>query len=268
MQKSNSKIILVCSILVIIAMGVGIFIGYLIGKSSDKDNSNSSQTENTADINSSTPTETIPETESKLQGETPSTEETQSTQETDDTFVLSVGDRKIYLEEINYHLYQLRDYYVEEYGEEPWEVVMEDGRTVKEYAKEQLLSELIETQILVDKAGDYDIELTEEEIAQFGTEAQAYIDKIGPDIMEVFGITSEAVEKVYTDNEIKNRVKNAIIDEITTELSEDSANADLSDADLELKAEEEYQIRLTKWKDSYTIVIGEQWDNIVIGSAG
>jgi len=262
MRKSNSKIVLICSILVIIAMGAGIFIGFLIGKSSGKDNSNSSQTENTADINGSIPVETITESNPEPHEETPSTEEN------DDTFVLSVGDKKVYLEEINYHLYQLRDYYVEEHGEEPWEIVMEDGRTVKEYAKEQLLSELIETQILIDKAGEYGIELTEDENAQFTTEAQAYIDKIGSDIMEAFGITKEAVEKVYKDNEIKSRVKSAIISEITTELNKDSANADLSETDLELKAEEEYQKRFAEWKDNYTIVIGDQWDNIVIGSAG
>lgn len=145
---------------------------------------------------------------------------------------------------------------------------MEDGRTVKEYAKEQLLSELIETQILVDKAGDYGIELSEDERAQFASEAQAYIDKIGPDIMEVFGITQNAVEKVYIDNEIKGRVKGTIIEDITAELKEDAANADLSEADLELKAEEEYQIRFAQWKEDYDIVIGDQWDNIVIGSAG
>lgn len=262
MQKSSSKIVLICSILVIIAMGAGIFIGFLIGKSSNKDNSNGSQTENPADINDNIPVETTPEIDSE------SNEETQSTEESEDTFVLSVGDQRVYLEEINYHLYQLRDYYVEEYGEEPWEIVMDDGRTVKEYAKEQLLSELIETQILIDKAGDYGIELTEDDMAVFTSEAQSYIDKIGSDIMEAFGITADAVEKVYKDNEIKSRVKSAIIGEITTELSEDSANVDLSDADMELKAEEEYQKRLTEWKDSYNIVIGEQWNNIVIGSAG
>lgn len=262
MQKSNSKIILICSILVIVAMGAGIFIGFLIGKSSDKGNSNDSQTENTADINGSIPTESISEADSG------SDEETQNTGEPDDTFVLSVGGQRVYLEEINYHLYQLRDYYVEEYGEEPWEIMMEDGRTVKEYAKEQLLSELIETQILIDKAVDYGVELTEDETALYASEAQDYIDKIGQDIMEAFGITSDAVEKVFKENEIKARVKSAIIEEITTELSEDSANADLSDADLELRAEEEYQKRLATWKESYDIVRGEQWDNIIIGSAG
>lgn len=264
MRKSNSKIILICSILVIIAMGAGIFIGFLIGKSSNKDNSTNSQTEGIDNINGDLSVETIPESSSESKPE----EEPQSTEETDETFVLSVGNQRVYLEEINYHLYQLRDYYVEEYGEEPWEVVMDDGRTVKEYAKEQLLSELIETQILIDKAEEYNVELTESQLAIFTSEAQAYIDKIGPDIADMFGITHAAVEKVFKDNEIKLRVKSEIMDGITDELSKDSANAELSESDLALKLEEEYQKLIASWKDSYNIVIGDQWDNIVIGSAG
>ena len=51
-----------------------------------------------------------------------------------DILVIKVGDTGITMKEINIYMYQLRDFYTTQYGEAPWDTVLEDGTTLREYA--------------------------------------------------------------------------------------------------------------------------------------
>ena len=88
------------------------------------------------------------QTESETEPETPSETDSENTE-----VVVTVGDSKVDMKEINYRLYSLRNYYIQAYGEEPWnEPIDESGVTVAEAAKNQLNDDIVRTEILVDKA--------------------------------------------------------------------------------------------------------------------
>ena len=60
----------------------------------------------------------------------------------------------------------------------------------------------------------------------------------------------------------------AINDKVREELLADSANKDLSEADLEIKISEGYEKKYQEMKKSYRIAYADMWDNIVVGSVG
>lgn len=267
MQRKRSNAGAICAVLVIVAMLIGIFIGILIGRSmntsggpaetvtGESDTSGSGTSTDAAD-DAGVVTESVPETlESGSESEAGAT-------------VLSINGRNISMEEINYYLYQQRDYFVELYGEDPWATVMDDGRTVAEYAKEQLYNDIVRTQILVGKAGNYGISLTDEMNAQLADSAQQYVDGLGADICEQFGLNASAIAQVYQDGELSSSVYNAVRDQLSTQMKEDANYSSLSDEDFENAVNDAYNTLYEGWLAEADIQTTDIWDTIVVGSVG
>ena len=257
MEKRNSKAAVICITFVIIALAAGIFIGWTMGRNG-KESEAQTQTQSEP-ASDSTP---VTESESEAQTETPAPENENT------EVVVTVGDRKVDMKEVSYRLYSLRNYYIQAYGEEPWNEVMEDGRTVAEAAKAQLDDDIVRTEILVDKALEYGVEATDDIKQACKSDAKELIDGLGEDICNEFGLTLEGVESVYLKREISTQVMTAINDKVREELLADSANKNLSEADLEIKISEGYEKKYQEMKASYTITYADMWENIVVGSVG
>lgn len=266
MNRRKSSAGAICAVFVIVAMIAGILIGILIGKtmnSQNKSNSNS-QTEQLSDSSqnpeNSSDTDIITETVSE-------TLESGSESE-QGAVVLSVNGADITMEEINYYLYQQRSYFVNLYGEEPWDVVMDDGQTVAEYAKQQLYDDIVKTQILVGQAANYGVEMTDEMNAQMADEAQSYVDSLGPEICEQFGLNASAIAKVFQYGELSSAVYNAVRDKLSTDMKADSNYSSLSDEEFENAVNDAYNQLYEDWKSSADIQTTSIWDSIVVGSVG
>ena len=137
-----------------------------------------------------------------------------------------------------------------------------------EAAKAQLDDDIVRTEILVDKASEYGVEATDDIKKACASDAKELIDGLGEDICNEFGLTLEGVESVYLKREISTQVMTAINDKVREELLADSANKDLSEADLEIKISEGYEKKYQEMKKSYRIAYADMWDNIVVGSVG
>lgn len=263
MEKRNSKAAVICITFVIIALAAGIFIGWTMGRNGKESEAQTqTQSEPASDSTPVTESESDTQTESEAQTETPAPENENT------EVVVTVGDRKVDMKEVSYRLYSLRNYYIQAYGEEPWNEVMEDGRTVAEAAKAQLDDDIVRTEILVDKALEYGVEATDDIKQACKSDAKELIDGLGEDICNEFGLTLEGVESVYLKREISTQVMTAINDKVREELLADSANKKLSEADLEIKISEGYEKKYQEMKASYTITYADMWENIVVGSVG
>lgn len=261
-KKSNAGAL--CAVLVIVAMAVGILIGILIGKTMNSGNlaSDESFVQNTQ----SEETQPAPESEAVTQT-VPETLESGSENETG-SVVISVNGRELTMDIINYYLYQQRDYFVGLYGEEPWATTMEDGRTVAEYAKEQMYEDIVKTQILADQASNYGVEMTDEMNAQLADAAQQYVDKLGAEICEQFGLNASAIARAYQDGELSTAVYNAVRDQLSADMKADSNYSSLSDEEFEGAVNDAYNALFEEWKNSAEILTTPLWDTIVVGSVG
>lgn len=253
MNRRNSYTGVICTILVIVAMAAGIFIGYQMGKTKGSQvNSGTQSQPQTLDAAAESVSETLDGSSESEKG----------------AVVITVNGRSVSMEEINYYLYQQRDYFVNLYGEEPWNVTMDDGKTVAEYAKEQLYEEIIRTQILNEKAAEYNIVMTDEMNAQLADNAQDYVNHLGTDICEQFGLNTTAIVKVYQDGELSNETYNAIRDQLSEQMKMDDDYSGLSDEEFESAVNEAYNVLFQEWRDNADIQTTQLWDSIVIGAVG
>ena len=228
MGKNKANTGALCAVLVIVAMIVGILIGILIGRTMGSSSSQAQESETFLETKDSNVGETQMESSSLAEDPTGETAQT-SREDGGEVIVLTINGRTVSMEEINYYLYQQRDYFVREYGEEPWSTVMEDGQTVGEYAKEQLYNDIVRTQILIGHAKDYDIALTDEMNAQLADSAQEYVDRLGTEICQQFGLNASAIAKVYQDQELANAVATAVRDELNVQMESDENYSGLSE---------------------------------------
>lgn len=243
-QKSNTGlfiILLVCGII------IGVVGTILVMNMTNKDNSPETQVAQTESLAETVADET----------EVVSADDPIPTDETD-IAVIKVNDAGITMKEINIYMYQLRDFYTAQYGEAPWDTVLEDGTTLREYAKEDLKKGLIRTEILISKADEYNVSLTDEEKQSCADEAKSYINSIGPVICQDFALTEEADTLVKEKQLLSTKVYNAAL-EALAETEEDTSEAALAEA-----FEEMYET----WKAEYTITEDPLWENIVMGSVG
>lgn len=175
-----------------------------------------------------------------------------------DLAVIKVNDAEITMKEVNIYTYQLRDFYTAQYGESPWETTMEDGTLLRDYAKEELKAGMVRTEILINKADDYEVALTDEEKQTCAEEAKAYIDSIGPVICDNFALTVEGDTLVREKEMLSTKVYNAALERLA-ETEEDTSEVALAQAFEDLYA---------TWEAEYTVTEEPLWANIILGSVG
>lgn len=176
-----------------------------------------------------------------------------------DLVVIKVNDAEVTMQEVNIYMYQLRDFYTAQYGEAPWdEIVAEPDVTVRDFAKEELKKGLIRTEVLISKAKDYDVKLSNEENQACADEAKKYIQSIGPVICQDFGLSEGAVAIVNEKEYLSTKVYNAALEELEATMDNPS-DAELAEA---------FEAMYEEWLKEYTITEDEAWANIVMGSVG
>ena len=273
MDRRKSSAGALCAVLVIVAMIAGIFIGILIGRTMGSGSSSENKAEQSSSIEGGEsggqtegqPAETgAADTVTDTGSEAPES----GSEDEQNAVVMSINGRELTMEEINYYLYRQRDYYVDLYDEEPWDMVMENGQTVSEYAKQQMYDDIVRIQILVGQAANYGVEMTDEMRAQLADSAQEYVDKLGPEICAQFGLNASAIAQVYQDGELSNAVYNTVLDQLRTQMREDSNYSSLSDEEFENAVNDAYNALFEEWKASADIQTTAIWDTIVVGSVG
>ena len=210
---------------------------------------------NSSDVQE-TQVESVEETQTEESDEIASDDPTPADET--DLVVLRVNDAEVTMNEVNIYMYQLRDFYTAQYGEAPWDVEMEDGVTVRDYAKEELKIGLIRAEILISKADEYQVELVDEEKQVCAEEAKSYIASIGPVICQDFGLTEEADRLVKEKQYLSTKVYNAVLDSLEATL-DDPSDAALSEA---------FDNLYNEWLESATITEDPVWEYIVMGSVG
>ena len=271
MKQKRSGAIILSIVLVIIAMAAGIGIGFVMGKST-KDN----HTESAEAVESTSIEDTVNESETTDVAQTEAESVADNQDQTDSTTVggddsvtvLTVDGNAVTMNEINVRLYILRNHYIEVYGEDPWNQTTDSGMTVAEEAKATLEDEIIRAELCMEHASELGINVTDEIKAMCLDDAQKFLDDIGPEISAEFGLTLAAEQNVNIKYEVVTAVTNVLSDQARETLLADEANQSLSDADLEWKISESVQAQFDAWKEAAQVDYSDVWAQIVVGSVG
>ena len=145
-----------------------------------------------------------------------------------DEVVATVGDREITLGLANFYIrYQqsaLESIYMSYYGDAMWTLeVGEDGETYEENVRETAVESIKHLYILEDHMDDYNVTLTEEDLAAIESVADTFIKANEADVLEVISGDKEIVKEVLKLSTISYKMETAMTADVNTEVSDDEA---------------------------------------------
>ena len=148
--------------------------------------------------------------------------------EADGTPVAYLGEETVYLEEALFYTRMLQEQweqaYYQDFGSGMWQQeAADDGRTLEDMLKGDVMSLLTELHLLCAHAKEYGAQLTEEEQAVIAERAQNFMESNTPEVLEAAGATEESVEHYLSRNELAARTAQLIQDAYEPELDEDAA---------------------------------------------
>ena len=145
-----------------------------------------------------------------------------------------VGDDTIYMDQANFFLrynqWSLESYYWNYYQymgmANMWEAPSSDNpdQTMATGMKEQVMNELLDTRIVLAHAGEYNVSLTEEDLAKVRDTVELIKD-FGPDFLKYANVTDEQMTEWLSQNALAVK---------TIKTIKDAAEVSVSDADCEM----------------------------------
>lgn len=146
----------------------------------------------------------------------------------EDTVVAMVGQERIYLKEaIFYARMNQADYedkYRDTYGESLWgKDILENGMTLEENVKENVIKKILETTVLAAHAPEYNVELTQDDRAQVEEITAAFLAEYGTAVLEEIGENTDYAKKIFEKALLASKVKEAAMGAVELEVSEEEA---------------------------------------------
>ena len=173
------------------------------------------------------------------------------------------GDQEICLGEVNFYLRNLQ--YVYEmiygtyYGDEMWDLAGSGSKTMGQSVKENVLSEIYQIYVLNGKAEELNVTLSEEDLAKVETAVDEYLEGTPQTILDETNLSREELIGIYQRNAVANRVWEAAVKDVDTEVSDEEACQRkvtvmvLSDSSEEYVSEEMKDEVLASLKDGLTM---------------
>lgn len=112
---------------------------------------------------------------------------------------------------------------LETYGEEMWSTeVSEDGRTMADHLKEQVLDTIMQTHLMNQHAEEYGTELTEEDRTKIAEQAESFLGTYHDSLLTFAGADRPFVEEKLAETRMAEKVAQAMAADYEPELEEAS----------------------------------------------
>ena len=147
----------------------------------------------------------------------------ESKQLSEDSVVIAVGEEKATYQEVLVYMYILKDRYQDTLGNGIWDYEFGEGKTLKSMAIEQVVSMITEMKVINKKAIELGVDLTGDESEEIRQYASGIFKSISQEDIEEYHLSEEIFTKVYQESEIANKVYDACISGISTDVTEDQA---------------------------------------------
>lgn len=142
---------------------------------------------------------------------------------TPDSVVITVGDEAVTYKEALIYIYQLKEEYEPNLGENIWSFDTGNGITLEAYAKNQVIDNLIKLKTICQEAKRQEITLTDDEIMEISNMATSYLENITIEDQTKYGITKELIQKVYEDNQLASKMFDISTNDVDTDISDEEA---------------------------------------------
>ncbi|SDB24850.1 peptidyl-prolyl cis-trans isomerase [Eubacterium oxidoreducens] len=145
-----------------------------------------------------------------------------------DAVVATLDDKEITLGYANfvarYQQATYDSYYLAYMGDDMWSQDMTgSGETFEDSVKEEVMQSIEDSYVLDSYAEEYDVALSEEELAEIEEVAQNFIADNSDEAIEQIGATKEYVVEMLRLNQINSLMYDAIVAEVDTKVSDEEA---------------------------------------------
>lgn len=114
------------------------------------------------------------------------------------------GDDKIYLDEVNFFIRNSQYIYEMYYGTDIWTNTQYEG--VADYMIEGIMTSLNQTSVLVSKAEELGVTLSDEDKEKVAAAVAEFFDEADEKLVEACSISKERLTEIYEKNALANRV--------------------------------------------------------------
>ncbi len=138
--------------------------------------------------------------------------------------VFKVGSERATTTEMMLFLTNIANQYEQVYGEELWNMKVDEDTTMFENLKETALAQLSQVKVMKLLAAEHEVSLTQEEFESVRTAAAAYLATLSESEKEALGITEGAVvEQLYSEKLLADKLYAYLIRDVNPEISDDEA---------------------------------------------
>lgn len=170
--------------------------------------------------------------------------EENSNKNADKIEVIVAGESKVYLDEVKYYAYNTQAtyeaYYIAENMELDWNKEMSVGVPLETAVKLTVLERISEREAIVSFAGEYGVELSEEEIKAVDEKVKKFFEGTNKGLLEKISIKEKRLKSVYEKDALFEKVK----------------------AVMETEKEGKSEATYKKWKTVNNVTTNGYWDEI------
>ncbi len=141
--------------------------------------------------------------------------------------VFKFDGEEVTIGEVYLYANTVKDDYEYNYGSDIWDedvsVSMDKSAKMEDVTRKDIIEDIVHVKLLVRKANDYKVALTEEETAKVTAETEDFYEKMTDEQIEKMQMSYELVSEVMNENALARKVYDAIIEEADIEVSDEEA---------------------------------------------
>lgn len=199
--------------------------------------------------------------------------------------IVIINDKKLYMDDFLYEIYlvesegnQLEEYYQDKLGYSYWDYDY-DGTTMRELAKNSVMTSVVMYEILSDQAKQKGMELTKDELSDNEKDEKELLNQYGENNLDKVGLTKEVLSDSLSKFSLGDKYKSLLckdfnINEASIRDSihkSDYKNTDQYEQAVADAVQEEEDLRFediyNQIKKQYDITINfDLWDTVTIGT--
>lgn len=135
--------------------------------------------------------------------------------------IAMIGDIRVYYNEAMVYLKSAQENYEAEYGKGIWDVdIFGDGKSFGAYIKDEVIKQITQLKIIREKAKEYGITLSDEELADSGSYAREHFEGLSDKDVDRYLITKELLEQVYAENLLAEKMFETLTINVDTNVSD------------------------------------------------
>lgn len=141
----------------------------------------------------------------------------------DNSVVIRVGDIGVRYREVRNYCYLLKEQYEGSFGSKIWDYELEDGSTIGDEAKEEIINMITQLKVISATAESEKVTLTNDEKDEALQKAEKLMENVTDKDRKNYHLSIQAMERIYEENALANKMFYISTDDANTEVTDDEA---------------------------------------------